>query len=591
MTYNEKTNELNVPDITMYEMVKRLAEDHPSATAYEYLGTTGTYSGLFEKTDEFAKSFAACGVKAGDIVTICMPNTPEAVFAIYALNKMGAAANVIHPLSAQAEIRRYINSAQSRVLVAVDMCVPKINGIINETKLEKVVVISPADSMPALLKTAYTIKTKKTILPEDKRFIRLKDFIALGREKDLPVTEADPDLPAVILHSGGTTGTPKEIVLTNKGFNSLGTQALKVLKDVTVNDRVLAILPVFHAFGLGVCVHVTFCLGACSVLIPRFEAAKFTKLMKKHKPSMVFGVPTLYEALMNAPHSEKLDLSNLKYMVSGGDSLSETLEKRLNNYLKTTGAGIKVIQGYGLTESLGAVCLAAGDGYKSGSIGKPLPGNRFCIVKPGTCELLPANTDGEICINGPTLMAGYRNNEKETNEVLRKHEDGRVWLHTGDIGSIDEDGCIFYRLRLKRLIISSGYNVYPQHIEKIIEQHKAVAKCTVIGIPHPYKVEVAKAYIVLKDNYSESDEIRYSIREHCRRNLARYSVPAEFEFRKEIPQTLLGKTDFNALKKEHMAKYANGENRTNGKNIKELGKQKEEERSGNTGVQDAGTCA
>ncbi len=543
MTYNEKTNELNVPDITMYEMVKRLAAKHPGATAYEYLGTTGTYSELFENIDSFAKSFTACGVKAGDIVTICMPNTPEAVFAVYALNKMGAAANVIHPLSAQAEILRYINSAESKVLVVVDM------------------------------------------------FIGVKEFLSLGKERDLTVTEASPDLPAVILHSGGTTGTPKEILLTNKGFNSLGTQALIVLRDVTVNDKVLAILPVFHAFGLGVCVHVTFCLGACSVLIPRFEAAKFTKLMKKHKPSMVFGVPTLYEALMNAPHSEKLDLSNLKYMVSGGDSLSETLEKRLNNYLQKTGAGIKVIQGYGLTESLGAVCLATGDGYKPGSIGKPLPGNRFCIVNPGTCEVLPANTDGEICINGPTLMAGYRNNEEETKGVLIRHDDGRVWLHTGDIGAIDEDGCIFYRLRLKRLIISSGYNVYPQHIEKIIEQHKAVAKCTVIGVPHPYKVEVAKAYIVLKNGYKGSEETTYSIREHCRRNLAKYSVPAEFEFRKTIPQTLLGKTDFNALKAEHMAKLANGENKTNGKNIKEIGKQKEEERSGNTGVQDAGTCA
>ncbi|MBQ6265151.1 MAG: acyl--CoA ligase [Clostridia bacterium] len=591
MTYNEKTNELNVPDITMYEMVRRISRKHPDAAAYEYLGTTGTYRELFEGIDSFAKSFAACGVRAGDTVTVCMPNTPEAVFAIYALNKIGAAANVIHPLSAQAEIRNYITSAGSRVAVAVDMCVEKIKGIAGETGLEKIVVVSPADSMPALLKTAYRIKTKKVNLPADGRFIGLREFLRLGEEARIPVTQAEPSLPAVILHSGGTTGTPKEIVLTNKGFNSLGTQALIVLKDVTVNDRVLAILPVFHAFGLGVCVHVTFCLGACSVLIPRFEAAKFTKLMKKHKPSMVFGVPTLYEALINAPHSEKLDLSNLKYLVSGGDSLSETLEKRLNNYLKLTGAPVKVIQGYGLTESLGAVCLASGDGYKPGSIGKPLPGNRFCIVKPGTCELLPANTDGEICVSGPTLMSGYRNNEKETSEVLKKHEDGRVWLHTGDIGSIDEDGCIFYRLRLKRLIITSGYNVYPSHIEKIIEQHKAVAKCVVIGVPHPYKVEVAKAYIVLKADYSESDELRYSIREHCRKNLARYSVPAEFEFRKTMPKTPLGKIDFNALKAEHMAKYANGENKTNGKNIKEIGKQKEEERSGNAGVQDAGTCA
>ena len=250
--YNKNTGELTVPDITMYEMIKRLAQNHPFSAAYEYLGATGTYSELLDGIDRFAKSFAACGVRAGDIVTICMPNTPEAVFAIYALNKIGAAANVIHPLSAQTEIRNCVNSADSRVLAVVDMCVEKIRGIIDETKLEKVVVISPADSMPALLKAAYRLKTKKVRLPEDARFINLKEFVSAGEKADLPVTQASPDLPAVILHSGGTTGTPKEIVLTNRGFNSLGTQALIVLKDVGVNDRVLAILPVFHAFGLGV---------------------------------------------------------------------------------------------------------------------------------------------------------------------------------------------------------------------------------------------------------------------------------------------------------------------------------------------------
>lgn len=551
---------LSVPDCSAYEMVKQSALRHQDAPAYDYMGKKCTYKELIEKIDACASALYNSGIRKGDIVTICMPNTPESVISIYALNKIGAIANVIHPLSSEDEICRYINSADSRILIAIDICIEKIKCLYSYTKLERVIVVSPSDSMPALLKYGYKFTAKAPKIPQYGCFTLWQNFIKEGVGKKIAGTGHYSSDPAAILHSGGTTGTPKEIVLTNRNFIALGKQSEMILTDIKEGDNVLAILPLFHAFGLGVCIHVTFCNGACAVLVPRFDAKKFAKLFAKYRPTIVFGVPTLYEALLKSKGAEKLELTNLKYIVSGGDSLSPAMEKRINDFLSSHGSEAKISQGYGLTESFGAVCLALRDCYKPGSIGKPMPGNEFCIVTPGTHDMLPDNTDGEICISGPTLMAGYRNNEKETAQTLQRHPDGKIWLHTGDIGYRDEDGCYFYRLRLKRLIISSGFNVYPQHIENIIEKHQAVSKCIVIGIPHPYKVEVAKAYIVLKDDVKPSDELTADIMEYCRKHLARYSVPAEIEYRKALPQTIIGKTDFNKLKQEHIENIKKEEN-------------------------------
>ena len=555
--------EIDVPDVSMYGMVKLSAAKHPDAPAFDYMGKKCTYAQMIAKIDECAKAYTAYGVKAGDVVTICMPNMPSAIFSIYALNKLGAICNIIHPLSAEQEIKRYVNSVESSILLVVDLCLKKIGSIIDETPLKHVITVCASESMPPMLKTVYDIAkhTKKTLKGYDSRFVMWDDFYAKAKTVGTVAEfKGSNDLPAIILHSGGTTGIPKEIVHSNRAFNSFGVQAVITLKDVSVGDVMLAILPIFHGFGLGVCIHVAFCYGACSVLIPRFDAKKFGGLLKKYKPTMIFGVPTLYEALINTRGIEKLDLSFLKYVVSGGDSLAAPLEKRINEFLAEHNAKVKISQGYGMTECLAAVCLAVGEGYAPGSIGLPLIGNKFCVVQPGTQTVLGPNEDGEICMSGPTIMLGYRNNEVETNDVLQIHEDGRLWLHSGDIGCIDETGKIFYKMRLKRMIVSSGYNVYPQNIEKTIEEHEAVLKCTVIGIPHPYKVEVAKAYIVLKNGFEATEKIKAEIKEHCQKNLARYSVPYEYEYRASLPKTLMGKTDFNQLKKEHMEQMKKEEN-------------------------------
>lgn len=551
--YTKAEWNINVPDVSIYNYMSNKANNYLDTIAFNYFGKTIKYKELLKQIDMCAMAFRSQGVRVGDVVTICMPNTPEGIICFYALNKIGAISNMIHPLSGEQEIKMYLNSTNSVMLVMIDVCYEKIKNIIKETNVYKTIVVSASDSMPFWLGLGYSF-TQGLKVEKPRRsteYIYYKDFLLKSYNyHGNYAVEMKKDDPAVILHSGGTTGNPKGIVLSNGNFNSLAAQSRIVFKRVEIGDRCLTIMPIFHGFGLGVSVHCPLSLGAACILVPQFDSRKFDKLLKKYKPNVLLGVPTLYEALIKTNNTD-LDLSILKYVISGGDSLSNSLERRINVFLAECGSNEKINQGYGMTECLASVSLSYDKGSREGSIGIPFPGSYFKIVKPGTQEELPIDTDGEICISGPTVMLGYLDNEKETNEVLQIHKDGKVWLHTGDIGLIDKNGIIYYRQRLKRMIVTSGYNVYPSRIEEVIEEHEAVLKCSVVGIPHPYKLEVPKAYIVLKNGYSPTLSVKSSIKKHCEKNLAKYSIPYEFEFRKSLPKTLIGKVDINKLKEEN----------------------------------------
>lgn len=550
--YKKEDRKIKIEDISIYQMLAKNNVSRDKNIAINYYGTLITYKELFHKINQAANAFRSQGIRRGDIVTICMPNTPEALISFYALNKIGAIANMIHPLSGEQEIKEYLTSTHSVMLIMIDICYEKVKNVIKETDVYKTIVTSASDSMGFLLSFGYQVtqgyKIKKPKRSEE--YVYWKDFIRKGLNyRETGETATGKDTPAVILHSGGTTGNPKGIVLSNGNFNALSTQAKIVFSEVGPKDKVLAIMPIFHGFGLGVSINAPLALGCEVILVPQFNAKKFDKLLEKYKPNILFGVPTLFEALINT-NNEHLNLSMVKYVISGGDSLSPALERRINVFLANHKARIQISQGYGMTESLAAVAVAFGKANKPGSIGIPLPSNYIKIVKPRTQDEVPYGEDGEICISGPTVMLGYLDNEKETNEMLQIHKDGLVWLHTGDMGMMDENGVVFYRQRIKRMIISSGYNIYPAHVEQVIEEHPAVLKCTVVGISHPYKMEVPKAYIVLKNGYSPLG-VRKSIREHCKKNLAAYAVPYEFEYRKSLPKTLIGKVDFKKLQEEN----------------------------------------
>ena len=551
--YKKEDLKLKVPDISMYEALKEVVLKYESRTAINYFGKKLSYREFLNLIDKAALAFRSQGVRRGDIVTICMPNTPEAMIAFYAINKIGAISNMIHPLSGEVEIKEYLTSTNSVMLVMIDVCYDKVKNIIKDTSVYKTIVVSARDSMPFFTGLGYQISQGFKIKGPTKSeaYLYWNDFLkkASGYNNLLDIKISRDD-PAVILHSGGTTGKPKGIILSNGNFNALTEQAKIVFNDVEVGDRVLGIMPIFHGFGLGVSTIGPFILGCELIMVPQFNAKKFDKLLEKYKPNVIFGVPTLYEALTGTKN-DYLDLSGLKYAISGGDSLSRNLIKRVNDYLSSHNAKIKISQGYGMTESLAAVALSYGEAYREDSIGIPFPGNYIKIVTPETQEEVPYGEDGEICISGPTVMLGYLDNEKETNEMLQIHKDGMIWLHTGDIGMMDSNGILYYKQRLKRLIISSGYNIYPSHIEEVIEGHPSVLKCSVIGIPHPYKVEVPKAFIVLKNDYNPLT-VKASIKEYCKKNLASYAIPKEFEFRKSLPKTLIGKVDFKKLREEEV---------------------------------------
>lgn len=550
--YTEDELDIKIPNISMYNQVLRSAKENPDLIAYEYFGKKVTFKKFIKQVDTAAIAFKKLGIKKGSIVSIVLPNVPEALISVYALNKLGAIASMIHPLSSEGELKEKFISTNTTHLVMIDLYYKEIKRILQFTNIEKTIFVEASTSMKPFMKLFYKISQigKYEKYPKRKDFMSWNKFIKTARFSKMVInSKFGKDTPAIILSSGGTSGKPKNVIIQNRAFVLLAVQAKKVLKSLKVGDRCLTILPNFHGFGLGVCMHTPLSLGVTTILIPQFDAKKFDILFKKTKPNIVLGVPTLYEALIASNNVKNLDLSGLKYVICGGDFLSSSLENNLNKYLSDHNCLVQVTQGYGMSEVLSAVVIAHDDVNKLGSVGIPLPGNYVKIIDPATRKSVPFNSVGEIVINTKAFMMGYLNNESETNDALQVHDDGHIWLHTGDLGCMDEDGFIFYKGRQKRMIVKSGYNIYPSQIEEVIEAHPAVLQCTVVGVPHPYKHEVPKAFIVLKSGY-HSLLVKNQIKEHCKKNLAKHMQPYEIVYRKSLPKTKLGKVDFKALQSD-----------------------------------------
>ena len=551
--YDDKPKHLNYFDGSIYEYLEACSRMHINLDAYEYYGKIVNYKKFLIEIEEVAKALKMQGVKENDRVTICMPNTPQGILMFYAVNKIGATANMVHPLSSETEIEFYLNKANSKFILTIDLLYNKVLSVINNTNVEKIVVTKVSDRMSKRVGLLYWVskgrKNKKVKLrPCD---LTWNDFIAKGKSYvGETLVKRDSNSEAVILYSGGTTGDPKGILLSNLNFNALALQAKEMATPNAPGDSILSIMPIFHGFGLAVCIHTTLCIGMKCILIPSFSSKKFGDLIKKYKPNFLVGVPTLFSALISNKKMNKQDLSFIKNIVCGGDQLQPELRRNLENFLIKHGTNAKVKEGYGLTESTAAVCLTLDDYMRPGSIGVPFPDTYFKIVLPNTHDEVPYGEDGEICITGPTVMMGYLDNASETINTLRVHEDGKLWLHTGDIASMDSDGFVYFKQRLKRVIVSSGYNIYPSYVEKVINSHPAVLTSTVIGIKHPYKVQVAKAFIVLKEGIKPNNDVKNDIYEYCLKNIARYSMPYEFEYRETLPTTRVGKIAYRELEKE-----------------------------------------
>lgn len=542
---------------SMFEALASSAEKYPDAVAFDFMGRPTTYRRLIREIERCAKALKTIGVREGDRVTIAMPNCPQAIYMFYAVNLVGGIANMIHPLSAEKEIEFYLNESESVTAITLDQFYNKFESIRQNTKVVNIIIASVKDELSRPVKAGYMLTEGRKIqkIPSDAPVIMWRDFMKLSRACFYNYkVQRRADDPAVILYSGGTTGTTKGIVLTNKNFNALGQQIVATNPMFRPGDRMLAAMPLFHGFGLGVCIHSMLSQGGRCVLVPRFTAKSYAKLITKYKCCFIAGVPTLYEALLRLPSMENADLSCLKGVFSGGDSLSIELKKKFDKFLYDHNSVIQVREGYGTTETVTACCLTPPHMFKEGSIGLPFPDTYIKIVKPGTDEELPYGEEGEVLLSGPTVMKEYMNHPEETAQTLRRHADGLTWVYTGDLGVMDEQGFIYFRGRAKRMIISSGYNVYPGQVENILDAHDFVQMSCVIGVPDPYRMQKVKAFVTLRPGVPANNDTRQELMAYCAKHIAKYAMPYDIEFKDDMPKTLVGKVAYRVLEEEELAK-------------------------------------
>jgi long-chain acyl-CoA synthetase len=555
-SYGDVKPNLDYSEKTMSEAVLEMAAQEGDFPALTFMGKVTSYKRLAQEIDKVARCFHALGVRPGQRVLVCLPNVPQAVFCLYGLNRIGAIPTMVHPLSAVSELAFYMNEASCDIAVTLDQFYGKFLEVKGQRSIQKLIVCRVSNEL------AFPLNIGQRLLTE-RKFPKVKgendllwsDFMKLGETvTEGYVAQKDFRTEAVVLFSGGTTGTTKGIMLSDLNFNALAWQTVNMANREVHHSKMLAAMPVFHGFGLGVCIHTLMFIGGTSILVPRFNVKSYAKLIRKTQPNFIAGVPTLFEAITRNRYLDGADLSCLRGVFSGGDSLTIELKKKFDAFLKDHNAGVRVREGYGTTECVTACCLTPYNKEKEGSIGIPFPDTYFKICKPGTKDELPYGEEGEICLTGPSMMLGYIGHEEENRQTLQTHADGHVWLHTGDLGRMDSEGFVYFSQRMKRMIVTSGYNVYPSQIENIIEGHPAVQRSCVIGVKDSLKMQRVKAFVVLKDNCPQDEDMKQSILQHCKKHIAKYALPSEIEFRATLPTTLVGKVAYTVLEKEEELK-------------------------------------
>lgn len=540
------------PEGSLFKVLKTAAEKYPDYVAIEFEGKKTTYKSFIAQVEIIAKALIAINVKKGDMVTVVTPNTPQSLFLIYAVNRIGAVANILHPLLPTEQIVNAVENTDSVAILTLDMIYPKFKKTIWKTSHEpKMILARICDALPWFKAPVYNAKNKLslTFAPEHD-IIYWNEFISLGKNSQapLPADDGANDDTSVILYSGGTSGDPKGIMLSNYSINALAVQCYDIGNlESPAGLKSLAIMPIFHGYGLCICLHAMLMSGLHIFLIPKYDFNACNKLIFKKKINAIYGVPGLFEAFIRCEGVEKSDLSFIKLLISGGDKLPEKLQSRVNKKLKDGGSKAFLREAYGQTECVAGCATTPYFAPKFGSPGIAYNDMQFKIVEPGTENELPIGEDGELCISGPTLMKGYYKNEEATKKALRVHADGKLWLHTGDIFSMDDEGYIFFCQRQSRMLVCNGYNIYPTQIESVVCQCPAVAQCCVVGKKDRICGQKIVAVCVLNNKDANKDEVKKSILEYCKKGVADFSMPHEVHFVDELPLTKIGKIDFRTL--------------------------------------------
>lgn len=544
---DEVPHTIEYPKIPLYQFLINAANSYPENDAIHFLGKKIKYKDLLRSTYQFANALKSLGVKKGDKVALMLPNTPSAVISYYAALMLGAVVVQNNPLYTERELEYQLIDSGAETIITLDLTFPKVANVKKNTSIKNIIVTSIKDYLPFPKNLLYPLKLKK-----DGQFVEIPksegiyDFLTLlksGSTEPIGI-EINPDEDLALLqYTGGTTGKSKGVMLTHSNLVINVIQERNWLYKAEIGkERFLGVLPLFHVFGMTTVMNFSLYVSGTMILVPRFNVDELLVTIQQEKPTYFPGAPTMYIAILNHPKVKEYDLSSIQACISGSAPLPLEVQEKFE---KLTGA--RLVEGYGLTETSPVTHANPIWGKrKNGSIGIPWPDMDAKVVDPNTGEDIPLGEIGELAIKGPVVMKGYWNKPEETNKVLR---DG--WLLTGDMATIDEEGYFYIVDRKKDMIIAGGYNIYPREVEEVLFEHPAVKEAVVVGIPDPYRGETVKAYIVKKDGVDVTAE---ELKEFCGKNLAAYKTPKLYEFRSELPKTMVGKVLRRALLEEEQQK-------------------------------------
>lgn len=560
--FTEEALKTPLPRETIYENIRKNNESYPDNIALDYLGTKIRYRELLDNIDQTAGAFTRLGIRAGDVVACASITTPEMVYALYALNKIGATLMMFDPRRTGVELSAFLKDEEPKAILILDLAYPHLRDTLEELGFPNIIVYSVLQSTSPLVRLSQAAKYPLRTV-RGKNVLPWKEFFALGKDVETRTADYGENPMAAITLTGGTTGLPKGVMLSNDGFNSVAQDFYYCGVPYTRKQKFMNIIPAFSSYGIVASLHMPLSLGLEIIVVPKFDPERVGHLVTSYRPEHTLLVPAHYEKLMNSREVRRhRDLSFFLTAGSGGDTMNEGLESKVNTFLKEHGCPYPLSQGYGMSEVSSAASCCCNGNFRSLSVGYPLRSTTISIFRPGTTEELPYGEEGEICITGPSVMLGYYKNQEETDKVLWTHPDGQVWVHSGDIGVMDEDGYLFIQGRIKRMItLFNGHKVFPAHIENVLGQHPAVESCAAVGVDDLEHAQGMKAVALvdLKDSGisdAEKDQIRNELEQLCHDEIEESSRPSEICFLQDMPRTSIGKIDYKKLAAEYRAQPA-----------------------------------
>jgi long-chain acyl-CoA synthetase len=528
------------PKQSMYQLVRETAQAFPKRPALLFMGKEITYEQLLTEIDKAAYGLMQDGLKAGDVMTLCLANFFETVFLFYAANKLGILLHMVHPLTPAAQMKTFMTETGSRVLFITDSFWRTYAPLIDALPI-RILLVNPMRTMGFIKQTAYRLINRKRLMGLI-RTERMRNIDFYFEHCGETPTVANAHGPAVYLHSGGTSGTPKTIQLSSFAINALAMQVDYVMAEADFHGRhMLAVLPMFHGFGLCMGIHGMLIFGGADTLMPKFNAEQTIQMLKKDQISYIIGVPTLFNALLNHPQFAGPHLQNLRQAYVGGDFVSPALKERFNEVMKAHGSNARLLEGYGLTEVVSVCAVNTLTASKVGTVGKPLPGIAIQVVDLETRIVCPTEQPGEIAIHGETMMLGYLGETEQASSAFWTDATGVKWLLTGDYGFFDADGYLHFKQRLKRIVKVSGMPVMPSEIETILTAYPNVREAAAIGVPDEQLGHVIRVYLALKDKSIPIDE--RALKQTIQSQLSVFAVPKQIIILDELPKTVTGKVD------------------------------------------------